>query len=69
MDKIKLNNANISIYIALGKLWKLNTAFNVTANRQKLVYIGHGLGETKWKGWAWKLLRIEWIIKKVRNCF
>jgi hypothetical protein len=47
--------------IAFVKLWKLRTALNVTANKQKEVFKGQGLGETKWKGWAWKLLRVKLV--------
>lgn len=44
------------------KLWKVKTALNVRVNRDILVYKGQGLGETKWKGWAWKLLLVILII-------
>jgi hypothetical protein len=31
------------------------------------VYKGQGDGETKWKGWSWKLLRIKLVIKNNDN--
>lgn len=36
------------------KLWKVKTPLNVVANKVLLVYNGQGLGETRWKGCAWK---------------
>ena len=48
--------------IAKLKLWNDKTALNVTANKHKLVFNGQGLGDTKWKGCAWKLLRTIWLI-------
>jgi hypothetical protein len=30
------------------KFWKANIALNVTANNEKLVFNGQGLGDTKW---------------------
>ena len=44
------------------KLWKVNTALSVSANKDVLVYNGQGLGDTKWKGCAWKLLLLEILI-------
>lgn len=41
--------------------WNVNTALRVSANKVKLVFNGQGLGETKWKGCAWKLLLI-WLV-------
>lgn len=51
-----------NIDIELEKLWKVNTALSVSANKDVLVYSGQGLGETKWKGCAWKLLLFEILI-------
>ena len=48
----------------LEKLWKVKTALSVSANKEVLVYNGQGLGDTKWKGCAWKLLLFEILIKK-----
>lgn len=47
----------------LEKLWKVNTALDVSINKQIVVYNGQGLGETKWKGCAWKLLLLLLVIK------
>ena len=44
------------------KLWKVKTALSVRANKDALVYSGQGLGDTKWKGCAWKLLLFEILI-------
>ena len=46
-------------YISLTKPWNVNTAEVVRVSKLILVYNGQGEGETKWKGWAWKLLRTE----------
>lgn len=55
IDAIKLSNPTNKPYIANIKPWKLNTAVVVTVNREKLVNIGHGDGDTRWKGWDWNL--------------
>lgn len=34
----------------------------VSVNRETHVKIGHGDGETRWKGWAWKLLLIKLVM-------
>ena len=44
------------------KLWKVNTPLNVLANKVVLVYKGQGLGETKWKGCAWNLALVIFVI-------
>ena len=41
-------------------------ALKVKAKRQKLVFNGHGLGDTKWKGCAWKELLVTLVILTVR---
>lgn len=33
-------------------------------NNVVLVYNGHGLGETRWKGWAWKWVRVRPVKEK-----
>jgi len=38
-------------------------AILVKFNKEILVYKGQGDGDTKWKGWSWKLLRITLLIK------
>ena len=40
-----------------------NTVVVVKTNKLKLVYKGHGDGDTKWKGWSWKLDLIKYDIK------
>lgn len=71
-DIISLNHRDIlsitpispktNIYTALEKLWKVNTALNVRTNSDKLVLIGHGEGDTKWKGCAWNKLLVIIVI-------
>ena len=39
-----------------------NAAFTVKVNNDILVYKGHGEGDTKWKGWSWKLLLVKVVI-------
>ena len=56
-------NAIYNTNKALVKLWNVNTALKVRANKDVLVYNGQGLGDTRWKGWAWKLLLIILVIK------
>ena len=41
-----------------------NAALTAKVNKATLVYSGHGDGDTKWKGWSWKLLLIELVIYK-----
>lgn len=41
--------------------WKVNTALNVRANKQKLVFKGQGDGDTKWNGWAWNILLVRLV--------
>ena len=36
----------------------------VIANKVRHVIIGQGEGDTKWKGWAWKLLLTRFVIVK-----
>lgn len=50
------------MFNAAGKLWKVKTALSVRANKDTLVFKGQGLGDTKWKGCAWKLLRVRFVI-------
>ena len=49
-------SANIKKYSALLNKWKDNTPPVVKENKLALVYNGQGDGDTRWKGWAWKLL-------------
>ena len=50
IDNIKANKAKIKLFIAKLKFWKAKTALKVNVNKDKLVFKGQGLGETKWKG-------------------
>lgn len=66
IDNTKHKALNVNIYSALEKPWNDNTADVVRLNKLIDVYKGHGEGETKWKGWAWKLLLCKLdIMKKV----
>jgi hypothetical protein len=56
IDTTKDNKAKVKNNLALAKPWNDNTAEVVRVNKLILVYNGQGEGETKWKGWAWKLL-------------
>ena len=45
--------------------WKLcidNAALVVNTNNAVLVFTGQGDGDTKWKGWSWKLLLDKFVI-------
>lgn len=41
----------------------------VRVSNEMLVNNGQGDGETKWKGWAWKLLLVIFVIFKKKNFF
>lgn len=58
---------NISIIYALLKLCIDNAVLVAKFNKLTLVYKGQGDGDTKWKGWSWKLLLIilAIVIKKI----
>jgi hypothetical protein len=62
MDEINVNRANIKKYCALLNEWKDKTLEVVSVNKLILVYMGQGEGETRWKGWAWKLLLCKFNI-------
>lgn len=62
----------------LSELWKpciVWTPEVVIVNRLRLVNNGQGEGDTKWKGWAWKLLLIKLDIEelkkvsKIKRCY
>lgn len=40
----------------------VNTAVVVKVNKEILLYKGQGEGDTKWKGWAWKLLLTKFVM-------
>ena len=44
------------------KLCIVKTPDVVRAKRDIHVKIGQGEGETRWKGWAWKLLLTKFVI-------
>ena len=54
--------ANIKNVFALLKPCIVKTPVVVNVNNEILVNIGQGDGDTKWKGWAWKLLRVKFVI-------
>jgi len=62
IDDINVNRANIKKYSALLNEWKDKTLEVVSVNKLILVYMGQGEGETRWKGWAWKLLLCKFNI-------
>jgi hypothetical protein len=47
----------------------LKTPVVVRVSKFKLTNIGQGEGETKWKGWAWKLLLVKCVIAFIANYF
>jgi len=49
------------------KVCIVKTPLQVKVNKDTQVKIGHGEGETKWKGWAWKFIRIRLDTCKVRS--
>ncbi len=72
-DIISLNQKDIDETTKILKLCKTNNeqllklcidnaALVVKFNRLILVYKGQGDGDTKWKGWSWKLLLIKLLI-------
>jgi hypothetical protein len=44
-----------------------NAPFTVKVNNDILVYNGQGEGDTKWKGWSWKLLLIKFVISNIKT--
>ena len=44
-----------------------NAVVVVKANKEALVYNGHGDGDTKWKGWSWKLLLVKLVIYQIKK--
>ena len=48
IDNIKANKAKVKLLIAKLKFWNANTALKVDVNKDKLVFNGQGLGETRW---------------------
>jgi hypothetical protein len=48
IEKIKAIKAKFKLISAQLKFWKDRTALNVKVNKERLVFNGQGLGETKW---------------------
>ena len=48
IDKINVIKDINKLFIPKVKLWKAKIALNVTANNDKLVLSGQGLGDTRW---------------------
>lgn len=57
----------IKLYSAKANPWNDKTADVVRLNKLMDVYKGHGEGDTKWKGCAWKLLLCRFIINIYNN--
>ena len=47
----------------------MDTALVVKVKSAMQVYKGQGEGETKWKGWPWKLLLVSWDITNKKYFF
>lgn len=62
IDKVTNKKANINIIFTYGNPCIVRTPELVRVNRDKQVNTGQGEGETKWKGWDWKLLLIKFVI-------
>jgi hypothetical protein len=54
--------ANAKKYSAWLKLCTVKTNEVVRVNKATQVNIGQGDGDTRWKGWAWKFLRLKFVI-------
>jgi len=48
--------------MALLNAWIDKTNVVVKVSKDILVLIGQGEGDTRWKGWAWKLLRTKFLM-------
>ena len=62
MVETKQKKASIKKYFALLKPWIVNTPELVKVNKETQLYNGQGEGDTRWKGWAWKLLLVKLVI-------
>ena len=56
IDNIRETKAKIKKIDTLLNVCIVNTPLHVKVNKDTHVKIGHGEGDTRWKGWAWKLL-------------
>ena len=66
IENIKHKKPKIRTSLALIKPCIVKTPKQVNDNKDKLVFIGHGDGDTKWKGWNWKLLLVKFVILFVK---
>jgi len=48
IDNIKAIKAKVKLLMAKLKFWNASTALKVNVNKDKLVFNGQGLGDTKW---------------------
>ena len=62
IDNINNIIDTIKPFIELLKLCIVKTPELVKVNNTMLVLSGQGEGDTKWKGWAWKLLLFNFRI-------
>ena len=62
IEEISEIKAKIKKLPEILKLCIVNTPVVVNVNKEREVYIGHGDGDTKWKGWSWKLLLVKFVI-------
>jgi hypothetical protein len=62
IESITDKNATLKKLPAELKPCIVKTPLVVRVNRAIQVYIGQGDGETKWKGCAWKLLLVRFVI-------
>lgn len=58
IEYISKKKADINIFSIRGKPCIVKTPVLVSVRSDILVNIGQGEGETRWKGWAWKLFRV-----------
>lgn len=61
MEEITKIKARAKKYSALVKPCIDSTPLVVKVSRDIQVYIGQGEGDTKWKGWAWKVLLVKFV--------
>jgi hypothetical protein len=62
IDNVTNKKANSKTIFTDGNPCIVKTPEQVRVKRDKQVNTGQGEGETKWKGWAWKLLLIKCVI-------
>jgi hypothetical protein len=62
IDNTRVNSAATKKGLALLNPWIDNTVLVVKVNKAIEVNIGQGDGDTRWKGWPWKLLLVELVI-------